>query len=143
MLMLSTMAASYYIVFKDEFAEYSYHTYKDKMSNTKSANKAEIDDFKKLRGLKVLLNWISKDRSSNILPIFYALLNLFLMLDVKDIFVFLIYGLQTVVVPVHLLLHATATPEDPKLNQIYFWYIPVFVSCISLVLFRYLLFFQK
>lgn len=140
------MIASYYIVHSEEYVDYNYHIYKKKATQYQHAHKTikESDDnYNKKDKLALIFEWISAKRVSNVIFIFYALLGLFLIFDSRDIFVPLNFGLITFIAPIHMMLLASASPEDPKVRQVYIWFIPIFVSCIGMVLFRYLLFFQK
>jgi hypothetical protein len=141
--MFSTMSASYYVVHCEEFVDYNYHIYRKKATLLQDVHTTLKEEKKHSSGFKMLLNWILTKRTSNMVLIFYASLSFLLMLDNKDSFVDFIFGLITLTFPIHMNLLARATPADPKLNAIYMWYLPLFISCISLVLFRYLLFFQK
>lgn len=143
LLLLSTMIASYYIVHGEEYIDYNYHIYKKKATKYQTSKTIVEETNQKKSKVRMLFEWITAKRSSNIILVLYGLLSLLLIMDNKDIFVPLIFTLEVLILPIHMMLLATATPEDTKLKQIYYWYLPIFVSSISMVLFRYLLFFQK
>lgn len=140
------MVASYYIVHSEEYVDYNYHIYKKKATQYQELSKTfhEADDnYDKKDKLALIFEWISVKRLSNVIFIFYAFLGLLLIFDSRDIFVPLIFGLITFIAPIHMMLLASSTPEHPRVREIYICYIPIFVVCVGMVLFRYLLFFQK
>jgi hypothetical protein len=139
------MIASYYIVHSEEYIDYNFHIYKKKATLYQHATKTqkESEEGKKKSKLLILITWIISKRVSNVILIFYALISIFLIMDNRDIFVPLIFGLLVATAPIHMYLLASSSPEDTKIRLIYLFYIPIFISCIGMVLFRYLLFFQK
>jgi hypothetical protein len=136
------MMASYYIVHCEEYIDYNYHVYKKKDTLYAKAQKVK-KETKAKDNIDSLFKWIYTNRSNNIILVFYAGLNFLLIMDNKDIFVTLLFALEAITVPIHLHLHQAASPTNNNLRKIYLWYLPVFIACNGLVLFRYLLFFQK
>lgn len=140
--MLTSMAASFYVVHCELYEEKNLEQSKQevaqlKKSKTKSNKKHIKQNF------SAVFSWLMATRARYILLSFHALLNFFLIFDFKDFFVMCIFIIEGFTIPIHLYLYLKSSPKDSKLKKMYYTFLPVFCSCVLLVIFRYMLFFQK
>jgi hypothetical protein len=142
LFMITSMLASYYIVYVDVFEETKLKYSKIEVEELKKSQiKANVKHIK--QNIFNTLKWLLATRARYILLTFHALLNFLLIFDVKDFLVMFIFVIEAFTIPVHLYLYLKSSPNDSKLRTMYLSFLPVFGSCILLVIFRYLLFFQK
>lgn len=142
--MLITLMASYFIVYSEQFSEYLINKTNSQMAALRqnaTQEKVEIQDLK--YNFSSVSKWLSMAKARYIILVYHALLNFILIFDSKDFIVMIVFAIESMTVPVHLYLYMKASPAHTKLRHMYYTFLPVFSACMFLVLFRYLLYFQK
>jgi hypothetical protein len=140
--MFTTMMASYFIIYSEQVAEHleASRNIAD-LGQSRGDKPSKTKDFK--QAIWSVMRQLSKDQGRYVLLLFHALLNFILIFDYKDFMVMVIFLIETITAPVHLYLYLKASPTHGRLRLMYYTYLPVFGACMFLVLFRYLLYFQK